>query len=573
MKRRIGLAVAAMLLLAVVGVVATWAVLNQRVRAQTDSYLQSLSQQPLGEGGPTLSVRYEAIAGAAFPKIGVVITNPTLALTGEGGSAASTTWNMQGQASLTTDLLQRHYQLILPANGKLTHVAGDAPLSVTATGNRPMLIHIAAKDRRALQPFSKLLDREAWTQETLQSALLGLRAFEWRSGEMTWKDDASGAILYQQQQSEITLKRLDDAAPSVLDLAWSFVLRDAMGSPEFETFLQPSVLAKNQNAGEEDPLPESPFFSSRAGVQQVDLAGRLRIGNLNDPLAAPRDLLLEITRFEQSNRFFSLSAPLRFMAVDHDGGLHVSLLLDARYALTAEGGLETSHYGQQRLEALFGISPQELENPALDREALGELLQAAVPTISTLGPLTLQLDATAILPQDLAVPSENDAADDAPSPPLEAQITLRKFRFAHQAWGLAAKGMLVSPASGTPQVDFSIDCLKCLAFTNDLFAKLAATQSVKRFLGTAPADKPHDAALQSRVEALLKEIGRVDASTGDIAFALSSSISGATQLNDKPLSDVMPKFIQAVMPDMAQQFQLPPEEDGAAPENLNSPTP
>lgn len=530
----------------VAGAGSAWYVITGNILSATTSWLATVASKKLEDGTTTLT--YDSIRRSSFPSIGVRLVNPRFAVTypgtdNETKAPVAFTVALNGTIDTTTDYIGNAYNVAV--NGAYSY---DASIGETKFGGKSAAPSterwlLKAKDRATFSAWNAL----DWNNEdAVKAAIQGIAAARYEVGAFAL-NDAQGRLLmganklvlgFNNRSNETTIDG------DVVIQANALEVTDAYNEAA-ESVMQLASLPQLMK------LSQMPFSASRAGKQELDIvaAVKLPIGIASG--ASPSGFI-DVSKFYAKNNFYTLNMPLRMVLNEANGQRNLTLKLDWLLDVTAAGGAE----GQYLVNAVadpFLMAGRETLDPQdpqpLDEQALKQRITAALPTLSTLGPITLAIDLDATSPSAPAQPGQPATGKDS--------VSMRNFALTHKRWGIVAKGDSLNNANGAT-INASLVCKQCDTLTGDV---VATAQSAQEVMNTATPGRPQMALtpeFAASVNSTLADIGSKDAA-GDVTFTFATPKPGEVTVNGKPIGEVGPKL-------MALFAALQPAPTAEAPE-------
>lgn len=508
------------------------------VRASIDRYNQA-ERRP----GLKASVGYATISRSRFPSLGARVVNPSFDFedSGEAGgrSPLAIHWKHEGDIEIVSMPRDFGYRITSRGRGNTAFETAGKAFEV-ASKDAVISAEITSRDKAGYERLGSLNSISLADKEALKAFLLSLHSVTIDASliELT---SADGSVAYYSQDSS-SLHITNRSDPSVVDAEVTLQLANSEVSKEYDGALREFITALGIPMLDVSVVP---FAASRAGKQNVDLAFSVRL-----PITGPRDEFpesyLHIKRLELNNDFYRFSAPLDVAAHNGQDGHMLRAKGNLRFELTNTGGDELRRINQNPEIALSQLGHETAANPAA-----GSSLPV-LPELDKLGPITLDIDLDLSAPY---IPKDAPPRKHASQGPRES-LVIRALSFNHARWGIELEGMASRASKGEFMLDFNLVCGKCMALVGDAFDRTEAWQTA-----AGEADKQSLAEKRSKVEALLKDIGKPDESTGDIAFGIGTPQANDIRINDKPLSEVMPRVMDLFRP----SFPKPGNPDELAP--------
>lgn len=507
-----------------VAVGAAWYVITGNILSATTSWLAQVASKKL-EDGTTTTLTYDSISRSSFPSIGVRVTNPRFTLTypgtdNETKAPLTVAVALNGSIDTTTDYLANAYKMAI--NGAYSYEAsvGETKFggkSATPSAERWLL---KARDRATFNAWNTL----DWNdEEAVKAAIKGIAAARYEIGAFAL-NDSKGQLLIG--ANNLTLGFANRSNDTTID---GDVVMQA-SALEVSSAYDETVEALMQ-AAQLPPLmklSEMPFSSSRAGKQDMDIVAAVKLPMGIASGAAPSGFI-DVSKFYTKNNFYTLNLPMRMVLSEADAQRNLSLKLDWSLDVTAAGGAE----GQYLVNGLAAMLPLQPTEEGIDLEPVKQKITAALPTLSTLGPITLAIDLDATSPAAPAQPGQPATGKDS--------VTMRNFALTHKRWGIVAKGDSLNDANGAT-INASLVCKQCDTLTGDV---VSTAQSAQEVMNIAQPGRPQMAftpEFVASVNSTLAEIGSKDAA-GDVTFTFTTPKPGEVAVNGKPLAEVGPKLM------------------------------
>lgn len=504
--------VGAIVVLAAVGAGAGWYVLSGQTVSQTQTILAEFNSKP-ATNGLSFKVQHESVTRAPFPHIGVRLVNPTFELTlpaDAEGKTQTITSSSQGTTDVITDYIAKQYRIENRSGGTITTTMGTEKISQTFS---PTTVNAAvtAKSFSDFVAWNKLNTNDP---AAVKAALKNIQTVTMVMSPFTLTDTATNQPIMSQQKMELVAKNRSNDTQIDFDLA--FELLGSEISPEYYALMDKFFPAPADAAT--PPVPSAfslkgdmPFSPLRAGKQ--DMALELSI---NAPMGSRQQGTLDLRKFTFKNNFYTLSLPTKLTVKDtRNVAVNLNWSVETTPAAAAEMQRVVTVGG--KLTGINAATPEEQEK-----------IIAVLPNLSTLGPVTLVLDAETTAGQG-------------------ASVTLRNFALNHQRWGLEAKGSgSVDPATGQ-KLELSLLCKKCDMLTWDGVTAAIQAQTVAELMKPGSGAWGITAETMTKLNALLADIGKRDAE-GNISFVVATTAANDIRINDKPMAEAMMKAMVAFAP-------------------------
>lgn len=508
----------------IAGAGSAWYVITGNILNATTEWLAQIASKKL-EDGTSTTLTYDSISRSSFPSIGVRVTNPRFTLTypgtdNETKAPLTVAVALNGSIDTTTDYLANAYKMAI--NGAYSYEArvGETTFggkSATPSTERWLL---KARDRATFNAWNTL----DWNdEEAVKVAIKGIAQARYEIGAFALHD-AKGQLLIG--ANNLTLGFSNRSNDTTID---GDVVMQA-SALEVSSAYDETVEALMQ-AAQLPPLmklSEMPFSSSRAGKQDMDIVAAVKLPMGIASGAAPSGFI-DVSKFYTKNNFYTLNLPMRMVLSEADAQRNLSLKLDWSLDVTAAGGAE----GQYLVNGLAQMLPLQPTEDGIDLEPVKQKITAALPTLSTLGPITLAIDLDATSPAKPAQPGQPAAGKDS--------VTMRNVSLTHKRWGIVAKGDSLNDANGAT-INASLVCKQCDTLTGDV---VSTAQSAQEVMNIAQPGRPQMAftpEFVASVNSTLAEIGSKDAA-GDVTFTFTTPKPGEVAVNGKPLAEVGPKLM------------------------------
>jgi hypothetical protein len=548
----------------VMGVIAaggTWYVMAGKVVNGAQALIEKVNTTP-HEDGSSVKITYDGLSRTMFPNIGVRLTNPAVELKSPGiavpqGADASpppaapqpfhVTWKHTGTVDIITDRFTHEYRLVNDGSGTGTLETDGATASISSAP-----AHSEASLRaKTLAAFTQWQTLDLGNADAVKQALTEIGGVHINAGAIKVTDTTSGAVILTQDESKLDFTNRSDEKQINFDA--SFVGKGSQVTKEYTDLITRVVTMMHLPAtGFDGSMPMS---ASRAGKQDVDIA--MNVNLPTTPAGQPMPTGdIHVTKFSIRNNFYTLNAPLDVVMHEDASRRHATIKLDWSLDITAAGAAETQVMLDQALKMAPGA-------PQMNQEQLKAAVLAALPNVSTLGPITFVLDVDASVPKPGAQPAASASEDSKES------LSLRQFRFGHKRWGLEAKGEAFSDnATRGGTITGTLTCKQCTVLTQDLFATAHGVQEVMALMQPGSAPFPLTDAMLAQLNATLASIGKPGATAGDIDFVVTTPAAGDVRVNDKPFAQVMPQLMMVFMPPQPPQAAPAPARPQAAPGSI-----
>jgi hypothetical protein len=533
--------VAAVLL---VGAGSAWYVVTGNILSNATSWLAQVASKKL-EGGTTTTLTYDSITRSSFPSIGVRLTNPRFAISYPGTdneTKAPLVVNiaLDGTVDTTTDYFANAYNVTV--NGAYTYDGSVGETKFSGKSAMPTTEHwlLKAKDRATFNAWNTL----DWkNEEAVKAAIKGIAAARYEIGAYAL-NDAKGQLQMAGDNMVFGFNNRSNEETIDGDVVIQARALEVSGGYEasLEALMQATGLPQLME------LTQMPFAASRGGKQDMDIVAAIQLPMGIASGASPSGFV-DVSKFYTKNNFYTLNMPMRMVLNEANGQRNLSLKLDWMLDVTAAGGAEGQYLVNAVAEPFLMAAQAAPEGQALDGEALKQRITAALPTLSTLGPITLAIDLDATSPSAPSQPGQPATGKDS--------VTMRNFSLTHKRWGIIAKGDSLNDTNGAT-INASLVCKQCDTLTGDV---VSTAQSAQEVMNTTTPGRPQMALTPEFVASLnstLAEIGSKDAA-GDVTFTFTTPKPGEVAVNGKPIAEVGPKL-------MALFAALQPAPDAGLPE-------
>lgn len=545
MTRKKGKIIAGAAAIMLVGAGGAWHVITGNILKNTASWVAQVGSKKLADG-TSYTLTYDSMTRTRFPSIGVRLVNPSYTFIAPGDDTQTrppinVSIKMNGVVDTTTDYLSNAYRVAINGAYAIDATVGEERITAMSASPSSEQLTLQARDRATFNAWNAL----DWNNsEQVKLALQGIAAARYEVGAFAL-NDAGGTLLVGGE-----------------NVGFGFVNRGTEGHIDGNLHVKAKALessAAYDQAAEKllqalgTPLTlklgEMPFSASRAGKQDIDVAisAKLPLGMAS---GKPPIGNVQVRKFYFKNDFYTFNAPTTMLLVEANGQRSLNLKLDWMLEATAAGGTEAQRF----VNMVVGFMPQASEESPLDPELLKQKITAALPTFSTLGPITLAIDLDATSPIDAP------AAGDAKAPAARDSVTLRNFAFSHKRWGLEAKGDTLNDANGAT-INLALTCKQCDTFTGDV---VLTAQGAQEAMNVATPNRPQMALTPeflANVNSTLAEIG--SKAGDDITFTFTTPKAGEVVVNGKPLAEVGPKLMALFMA-LQPAPVAPPSEEAPA---------
>lgn len=544
MKKNITRIIVALVGLGILGGGSAWFIASGKAVTQAEALVAKLNAQTLPQNG-TVKLSYERLSRSGFPAVGVRMLNPVLSATipgdAEGRPPIDITWKRTGHVDIITNYLTHSYQILSNGTGELRVTSGNENITTTSDFSQ-VALHITAKDGAAFTRWSELNLNDF---AAIHAATKDIAEFSFSASPLVIKETANNATIYTQGASHVDIKNRTTEGTINFDL--DSTLNGMEITKEYGPVMQRLVRALQ--------MPEavwneaSPFSSTRAGKQ--DFIITMQVNMPDKPGPVPNGYI-RIPKFHIKNAYYSLDMPLQVTFKEEDDLRLASVKLDAAWNVTQAGAQEMQAAldmmtDKDKFGGLF-LKMAGATKTEIDQHALKQKMTEALPSLSTIGPITFVADFEVSAPKTPRSPL--DIKRDASAINAE-NLTIRALNFNHTRWGVDVKGMAARAAGSAPTVDMTIICKRCDTMTKDIYDTASAAQSAMNMMTPERAQWPISEALLTTINTTLADIGRKD-EAGDITFGINSPKAGDYRVNDKPMEEVLPKLMMVFAPLAAQ---------------------
>ena len=550
----------AIVVLLVAGVVAaggTWYVMAGRVMNAAQALIDKANTMQHTDGS-SVKIAYDGLSRTMFPTIGVRVSNPSIEFNAPGAPAAAVTaeqsaaapapqplhvtWKHTGTVDIITDQLAHEFRVVNDGSGAGTLEAGNDKIAISSAPAHSEM-SLKAKNGDAFKQWQAI---NLSDPNSVKQALAQIGGAHIAAGAVKLTDSATNAVILTQDEASFDMTNRSDDKQINFDVSLL-----AKGSEVTKEYTNIVVHVMNMLQLPTSAIDGSmPLAADRAGKQDMEIALSVNLPTPNGQPTPNGDV--HVSKFSIKNNFYSISLPLDVALHEDAGSRHATIKMNWSLEVTPTGAAESQVLVDQAMQMAPGGKGE-------NQQLLKQKIMAALPTVSTLGPITLVLDVDASVPK----PSANG------QPPADSKqsVTLRQFSFGHKRWGIDAKGEASSvDASPAGTVTGTLTCKQCTTLTGDLFSTAHDVQEVTAILQPGTAPLPLSDAMLAQLNAALASIGKPGATNGDIDFVVTTPTPGDIRVNDKPVGQVMPQLMMVFMPP-------PAAAPAPAPARLPQPTP
>ena len=523
--------IATLAALGAMGAGAAWYVVSGNIVHGVQQVVSELNSKAHSDGSH-LTIRYDSLARTGFPVTGARVTNPVFELDapGDGDSVPPVhiTWKRTGTFDIVSDYFTHTYQLVSDGSGAVALQSGTQSVGMTSAPAR-LTLAVQAKTHADFNSWTAM----DWSnQAAVQQALKEVAAMHLAVGPLVMTDTASGAVIFSQDATALDIVNRSTDAMLDFDLAATF--KGSLITKEYNDVITHAAAMFGMPAAVANT--DMPFSAVRAGKQDMELALKASFPQ-SRPNGPMEHASIHLEKFSINNAYYQLSLPLDIVLDEKDRRREALVHLNWSANVAPAGAAEMAH----ALDMGAAFLPMLAPSNAPDTQALKEKITAALPTVSTLGPITLVLDLSASTPKP-AEPGQPTAAD------MAERLNLRQFAFTHQRWGIEAKGDAWRDDKTPSTIALGLTCKRCNVLTQDVIATAQAAGEAMKIANPTSAPLPITDQTVAQLDAALADIGHKDDATGDITFAISTPQPGDVRVNDKPMAEVTPKLMAAFLP-------------------------
>ncbi len=533
---------------AAIGAGSVWYIAAGDIVARTKKLIDTTNAKPHADG-TAIKMTYDSLERTMFPHIGARFVNPAIEVNSPGAPAMALnngsprpiepqpfhlTWHHAGTIDVMTDYLTKEYRLVNNGSATGSLDTGTDKMGITAAPAHSEF-SLKAKTQEAFRAWQSL---DLSNPDAVKAALSQIGGAHGNAGAVKLTDTATNAIILTQDEVKFDLTNQSDDKKIKFDL--TFVSKGAQVTKEYSDLVTHAMTMLHLPTGITGT--SMPMAASRAGKQDIDIAM-----NVDLPQAAQANLQMQpigdihVTKLSIKNDFYQLSAPLDVVLHEDATRRHATIKLDWSLAISPVGAKEMQLLLDDGLPMASNYLGASASN--MDQALLKEKIIAALPNVSTLGPVALVLDVDASVPKPDA-PKTATAADGKAE-----TLTLRQFRFEHKRWGIDAHGEASNNAAtrgGT--VNGTLTCKQCTTLSQDMYETVHAVQDVLALL--QPTDRPYPLteAMLTQLNTTLGEIGRPGTASGDLDFVITTPAPNDMRVNDKPIGQILPQLMMVFAP-------------------------
>lgn len=529
---------------------------NQTKQAVID-FIAGINAKTQADGSK-ITISYDALETAGFPPaLTVRLVNPKLGMTIPAQAAGidpsqkslQMNWVFKGYADVITNHLGASYGLHLLGDDTLKLNAGADDVTVEGKQSE-YRFSVTAK---SMQDFMQWETLDTDNQQQVEKFIKTIAAAEAKIGALNYTVKGSGEPAFTQESGYFKVNNRSDK--EIVDFDIVLRVKDSEVHPAYGKVMDAFLGAPPPEMAMMG-LQQMPFSASRAGKQNFDIAADIYVdeSKAEGTADAPKKLNVDFNTFSVSNNYYTMNAPMRVKAEESAaGGTQFEVVMDTKTTYTEQGANDA----RKMMESLMGMASMfAAGNPNFNLEAFNAKVNEALPVVSTLGPITFAVDVKG----NMQPKAEGEMVQ-------KGTIAINRFDFSHARWGLNAKGNIESVES--PTVTLNVNCVKCDTFTSDLVKTSAAAQEAAAMIDPAQPRFPFGDELLAALNQFLASVGKKDAASGDIAFAITTPAANDYRINEKPAATVMMEAMTTLMPFMQPQVPegvTPPVAGEAGPE-------
>ena len=516
--------------LAAAGAGIGWYVAAGQAITLADLRIQAMNTKARPDGS-TMKISYDKLVRTPFPNIGARLVNPSVELSapgdGERVQPMHLTWKGQGTSDFITDYLRNAYRFESNGNSRFDLEVGDEKV---AAQSQPTMISLMlqARDRRA---FSAWQSVDATDKNAVESATADIKAVNIDMGPILIKDAATDEPILSQARGVIHLT--NRSTDSQIDFDLQTDIQDSEVTTEYNRILTRVMYASGMVSV---PMNDEavPFSVTRAGKQDlvVDLS-------VNVPKAEKGPIsngTIDVRKLAFDNNYYHLSLPLNITLREEKG--------ERRAAVKINWSFEATPAAAEEMQRLVTVGapfiPALVTASRTEPDATREKLLAALPVMSTLGPVKLVLDL------DAKVPAPGKEGED--NPDTAELLTLNSFDFSQKRWGLNAKGKGSRRTQAGTTVDVTFNCVRCDTMTQDVFEAARAIDAVMMLIQPMRMPWGLQDTLPGTINQILAENGTKDANSGDISFSITTPAPNDIRINNQPFAAFTAEILAAFAP-------------------------
>lgn len=521
-KKKVLIALGAVVVVALAAVSGTWFVTAKKTKEGVVAFIDK-ANAGLSKDGLTFKIGYKEAKTGGFPThVSVRLVDPTLTITetaADGSKPVDFLGFYDGHIDIVTDHLRKQYRAELAGNDSYTLKSGDQSMAIKGEGSKFTLLVQA----RSLDAFRQWETLDFKKKQDVVRFMETIHSASFDAGKLHYKDATSGETAFTQDESLARVTSRSSA--DILDLDLELTGKGSQVSKAYMDVIENMI---RQPGGEALATfyADAPFSAVRAGKQDVDIKGSIYMTMKKD--APEREFRYDFSRAYAKNDFYEISMPSK-MSVKMDAtGMKIALFTDTTMDVKPAATAETGRAIAQNIAMLAMFMPKaELAEPQMVE--LNTKIMAALPTLSTLGPVNYKLD----LAGDVG-------------PDKKGAFNLNTFALTHKRWGLEANGA-VENRTGPPTVTLSLTCRQCNSFTHDTMVTAIGMQDIKKMLKPESQMLPLGEPLLAAINGLLSQVG-AKGTDGSLVFAVTTPAPGDIRLNQRPLGEVMMQAMAALQP-------------------------
>ena len=534
---------AAIAVIAGVGTGVAWYLESGNIVNHTETLLAQVSNHKRADG-TSIKITYDKLSRTGFPATGVRLTNPVMEIDapGDGDKVVPVhiVWKRTGTIDVLTDYMAHQYRIVSEGGSTTTLTSGEKTIGITSAPTHAELA-LKSKDRPGFNTWEKM----DWSNsDAIQAGMKEIGFVHLAGDKLEVTDSATQAVIFSQDSGKFDVTNRSSDGTLDFDLAAS--IQGSLVTKEYNDFILSALNLLHLPGGMINA--SMPFAAERAGKQDMEIAMSANLPNIAQGRGGPMpNGSIRISKFGVKNDYYTIALPTEIVLAEKENRRAATIKLNWSADIKPAGAAEMQRVLDMgpSFAAMAGVAP----GTTMD-EALKEKINAALPTVSTLGPITLVLDLEASTPK----PSD-DGHDAAVANNTREAITLKQFGFNHKRWGLDANGAASRDAQGAVKLDGTITCKHCDTLTQDTIETAQAAEQVAKTTRPNVAPWPINEQTKPRLDQALSEIGTKDA-TGTVTFTLTTPTPNDIQLGGKPVNEALTK-LGAVFAPVAQTGEEP----------------
>lgn len=534
MKKTILRILLALFAVLIIGGGAAWWVTTAKTKQSVIDAIARINAHKAADGS-SIEITYAAVETAGFPpSITVRLVDPVLvikapATTQPAAAASVISWAYKGYADVVTNHLGAAYELVLSGDDTFTITQGETSSAITGSGST---YHFAVK-AKSLEHFLAWEKIDFSNPAQAEAFIDSIREARADVGALSYKDAASGEPAFSHEKGLFSFVNRSDANAFDFDLevlAKNSELYPAYGALLDKLSGSMSVSENIFGAG------ATPFSAANAGKQNVEinLSGYIT----RNKEKGNRTMRISMPRFSLSNNYYDIQLPLGMDVAESEGGTDFKAKLDAKINFTAAGAADA----HKSLGALYAMLPMmTASNPSFNEAAFKEKVAGALPTVSTLGPITFAVD----IDGKIAPRGEAGLAS-------KGNVNLGQLELSHARWGLKADGHIDNTGE-IPNITINLNCMKCDTMTADTMKSAIDAQLALAMLEPGRPLYPLGDEMLKAIDGLFAHIGKKDTASGDVLFAITTPAANDIRIGEQPLAAAMMQAMTTLAPFLTPQ--------------------